>query len=183
VQNSIEAAVCREGNPVQRLRDEGVGKAGLVAVQVPVKVPFRERRGRVGSRLGGRIGSRLRVGDLGRGGLGFRGGNGIAWLFTCGLMLLLAAPLRAVDLCVDGRGRGLRLGWGEAAVWNQAFDRYDHRKGLDLAGDDASGHFVAEIGQFPEPGQDLVATKVQLAQPFGFLSTSLSLTAARCSIM
>jgi hypothetical protein len=28
---------------------------------------------------------------------------------------------------------------------------------------------VAKSGQFPEPGQDLVAAKVQLAQPFGFL--------------
>jgi hypothetical protein len=63
----------------------------------------------------------------------------------------------------------LRCGWGKAAVGNQSFDGYDHRKSLDLAGDDASGHFVAKIGQFPEPGQDLVATKVQLAQPFGFL--------------
>jgi hypothetical protein len=33
----------------------------------------------------------------------------------------------------------------------------------------ASGYFVAEIGQFPQPGQDLVATQLQLAQPFGFL--------------
>ena len=85
----MEAAVCREGNTVQRLRDEGVGKAGLVAIKVPVKVPFGGRRGRVGSR----IGSRLQVGDLGRVGLGFRGGNGIAWLFTCGLVLLFAEPL------------------------------------------------------------------------------------------
>ena len=54
-------------------------------------------------------------------------------------------------------------------VGNQAFDGYDHGKSLDLAGDDTSGHFVAKIGQFPEPGQDLVATKVQLAQPLGFL--------------
>ena len=66
----MEAAVCREGNTVQRLRDEGVGKAGLVAIKVPVT----ERRGRVGSR----IGSRLQVGGLGRVGLGFRGGDGIA---------------------------------------------------------------------------------------------------------
>ena len=58
---------------------------------------------------------------------------------------------------------------GEATVRYQAFDRYDHRKGLDLSGDDASGHFVAKGGQFPEPGQDLVATKVQLAQSVGFL--------------
>jgi hypothetical protein len=63
----------------------------------------------------------------------------------------------------------LRFGWAEAAVGNQPFDGYDHGKGLDLAGEDAPGYFVAEIGQFPEPGEDLVATKVELAQPFGFL--------------
>ena len=68
-----------------------------------------------------------------------------------------------------GRGGGIHSGR------NQAFDGYDHRKSLDLAGDDASGHFVAKIGQFPEPGQDLVATKVQLAQPFGFLVHQLFL--------
>ena len=93
-----------------------------------------------------------------------------------------AVPLES-SVCVDGRGRGLRPGGGEAAVRYQAFDGYDHRKSLDLAGDDAPGHFAAKIGQFPEPDQDLVATKVQLAQPLGSWSTSLSLTAARCSIM
>src|SRR6267154_265239 len=101
----MEAAVCREGNTVQRWRDEGVGKAGLVAV----KVPFGRR---VGIRLEDRIGSRLRLGDLGLGGLGFRGGNGIAWLFTCGLLLPFTEPLSFVDLCLDGRGRGLDPGWG-----------------------------------------------------------------------
>ena len=57
------------------------------------------------------------------------------------------------------------------------------RKGLDLAGDGAPGYFVAEMGQFPEPGQDLVATKVELAQPFDFLVYQFSVTALRCSIM
>src|ERR1700677_4703415 len=123
----MEAIVCREGNTVQRWRDEGVGKAGLVAIKVPIIVSVRGRRG--------------------RGGLGFRGSNGIDWLFTCGLVLLFAEPVRFVDLCVDGRGRGLGPGGGEAAVWNQAFDRYDHGKSPDLTGDGASGHFVAEIGQ------------------------------------
>jgi hypothetical protein len=60
-------------------------------------------------------------------------------------------------------------GWGKAAVRNQAFDGYDHRKSPDLAGDDAPSCFVAKSGQLPEAGQDLVATKVQLAQPLGFL--------------
>jgi hypothetical protein len=39
----------------------------------------------------------------------------------------------------------------------------------DLSGDDASGRFVAKIAQFPGPGQDLVAAKVQFAQTFGVL--------------
>jgi hypothetical protein len=39
-------------------------------------------------------------------------------------------------LNLDGRGRGLRPGWGKAAVRDQSFDSYDHRKGLDLAGDE-----------------------------------------------
>jgi antitoxin FitA len=103
---------------------------------------------------------RLRVGGLGRGGLGFGGGT---WLLVRGLRLA-AAPLRFVDLCLDGWGRGLRPGWRKAAVIHgpgryQAFDGYDHRKGLDLTGDGAPGGFVAKIGQFPEPGQDLVATQ------------------------
>ena len=106
----MEATVCREGNPVQRWRDEGVGKAGLVAIKVPIIVSVRGRRGCVVHQLWGRIGSRLRVGDLGRGGLGFRGVNGIAWLFTCGLVLPSAEPLRDVDIWFDGRGRGLRPG-------------------------------------------------------------------------
>ena len=71
VQKSMEAIVFREGNPVQRVRDEGGGRGGLVAVKDPISR-------RVVSRRGGRIGSRLQVGDLGRGGLSFRGGNGIA---------------------------------------------------------------------------------------------------------
>ena len=114
VENGIEDAADRVGNPVQRLGvDEGVGKAGLVRVKIPVEVPVKGRR-------------RLRVGDLGRGGLGFCGSSGIAWLLDRGLRLL-AAPLSAVDLCLDGRGRGLRPGWGKATVRNQTFDGYDHR--------------------------------------------------------
>jgi hypothetical protein len=70
----MEAAVCREGDRVQHLRDEGVGKAGLVAVEVPVIVLIIVR---VKGRGGNRIGSRLWLGDVGRGGLGFGGGNGI----------------------------------------------------------------------------------------------------------
>jgi hypothetical protein len=43
-------------------------------------------------------------------------------------------------------------------------DGYDHRKILNLASDVAPGYFVAEISG----SQDRIATKVQLAQPFGF---------------
>ena len=89
--------------------------------------------------------SGLGLGDLVGAGLGFPGGNGITWL-PRGLVLLFAAPLRGVDLWLDGRGCGLRCGWGGAAAGNQSFDGYDHRKGLDLAGDGAPGYFVAEIG-------------------------------------
>ncbi len=156
VENGVDDAFGRGRNPAQRLRDgEGVGKAGLVRVQIPFRIPVKGRR-------------RLRIRGLGRSGLGFRGGNEIVWLLARGLRLP-AAPLSFVYLWLGGRGRGLRLGWGETAVRNQAFDGYDHRKGLDLTGHRASGGFGAEIGQLPEPGQDLVATKVQLAQAFGFL--------------
>jgi hypothetical protein len=95
-----------------------LGWFGSIPIKVPVGVPVKGRR-------------RLRVGGLGRGGLGFRGGNGIAWLFDRGLRLL-AEPLRAVYLWLDGRGRGLRPGWRKATVIHgsgrdQAFDGYDHR--------------------------------------------------------
>jgi hypothetical protein len=82
--------------------------------------------------------------------LGFRGGDEIRWLLTYGLVLLFATPLRGVDIWFDGRGRRLRHGWGKAAGihsgGNQSFDSCDHRKSLDLAGDDAPGHFVAKSG-------------------------------------
>jgi hypothetical protein len=151
----------RVGNPVRASGvDEGIDRAGLV--------PKVGKRRFVG-RFGGWLGSWLGDVDVGRGGSGFCGGDEIRWLLTYGLVLLFAAPLRGVDIWFDGRGRGLRPGSGEAAVWNQAFDGYDHRKSLDLAGDDAPGRFVAESGQLPEAGQDLVAAKVQLAQTFHFL--------------
>src|SRR5882757_231103 len=138
VENGVEDEIGCAGNPVQLWGiDEGIDRAGFV----PVKL---------GRRLVvGRLGSRLWLGDLGRGGLGLRGGgNEIAWVFNSGLVLF-AAPLSGGAICLDGRGHGLRRGWGKAAVWNQAFDRYDHRESLDLAGDDASGHFVAKSGEFP----------------------------------
>ena len=128
---------------------------------------FRSRLGDdvsfAGLAAGSGVGSGL--GDLGRGGVGCVAATGSPGSSPTGWCCCLRRHLEVVDLCLDGRGRGLRPGWGKAAVRNQAFDGYDHGKSLDLAGDAASGHFVAKIGQFPEPGQDLVATKVQLAQP------------------
>jgi hypothetical protein len=157
VQDGVKGEAGCGGNAVQGFGlDKGIERAGLVPVEV------RERR--VVSRFRGWL-----IGDLRCGGLGFLGGNGIAWVFNSGLVLLFAEPLSGVDICFDGRGRGWRRGWGKAAVWNQSFDGHDHRESLDLAGDDAPGRFVAESGQFPEAGQDLVATKVQLTQPVGFL--------------
>jgi hypothetical protein len=167
VENGVEDEIGCAGNPVQLWGiDEGIDRAGLV----PVKLGKRLVVGLLGGRLGGRIGSRLWLGDLGRGGLGLRGGgNGIAWVFNPGLVLLFAEPLSGGDICLDGRGHGLRRGWGKAAIWNQAFDGYDHRESLDLAGDGAPRRFVAKSGEFPEAVQYLVATNVELAQAVGFL--------------
>jgi hypothetical protein len=98
VQNGIEEAVGRGRNPAQLFRvDEGIGNAGLV--------PVKDGRGW--------LGSRLRLGDLRRGGWGFRGVNGVPWLLTHRLVLRFAAPLRVVDLCLDERGLGLRPGGGK----------------------------------------------------------------------
>jgi hypothetical protein len=153
MENGVEGVVSRPGNAAQLFGvDEGIGRAGLVAVKVGGEWVF------------GRRGSRLRLGGPGCAGLGFDVGT---WLGGFGL-LLPAAPLRDVDLR-GGRGGGLGPRWGEAAVGDQAFDGYDHGKGVDLAGHAASGGFRVEIGQFPEPGQDLVTTKVKIAQPLGFL--------------
>ena len=166
VQDGVKGEAGCVGNAVQGFGlDKGIERAGLV----PAEVGKRQVVSRFRGRLGWRLRCMLRVGDLRRGGLGFLGGNGIAWVFNSGLVLLFAEPLSGVDIRLDGRGHGLRGGWGRAAVWNQSLDSYDHRESLDLAGDDAPGRFVAESGQFPEAGQDLVATKVQPAQPVGFL--------------
>jgi hypothetical protein len=40
----------------------------------------------------------------------------------------------------------------------------DHGEGLDLAGYAASGHFGAEVGDFPETGEYLFAVQVQPVQ-------------------
>jgi hypothetical protein len=139
----LDEASGRAGNSHYPFGDEGLGRAGLVLVD-------------------GRSG--LGVDNLACAGLGFLECNGIAWIFissmgTCGLLLGFLEPLSGVDFCFDWRGFGLGCGWGGAAG-NQSFDGYDQRNGLDLAGDGAPGYFVAEIGELPEPGQDLDANKV-----------------------
>src|SRR3984957_20725268 len=133
VQSGVEDAANRVGNPHSPF-EEGVGKTW---------VGFQWRSG---------LRCMLRVGDLAGAGFGFRGNDGIAWV---SILLLFVEPLSPVDFCFDGRGRGLGCGWGGGAR-NQSFDGYDHRKGFDLTGDGAPGYLVAEIGEFPEPGQDLV---------------------------
>jgi hypothetical protein len=97
------------------------------------------------------------------------GWGGTGWVEIENLVVLgglLPARLRDMHL---------RLGRGEATVGDEAFEGQDHGHGLDLAGNVASGRFRVEIGQFPEAGQDLVAIKVQLAQPFDFLVDQLFL--------
>ena len=74
-------------------------------------VPIKVERRLVVWRLGGRLG--IRLGIAGRGGLGFRGGDGTCWLIDHRLVLLFAAPLRDVDIWFDGRGRGLGRRWGK----------------------------------------------------------------------
>ena len=107
VQDGVKSEAGCFGDPVQAYGvDKGIEGAGLVPVEVGRRRVVRRFRGR------------LQIGDLGRGGLGSRGGNGIAWIFTCGLVPLFAEPLSGVDVRFDGRGRGLRPGSGEAAVWN-----------------------------------------------------------------
>jgi len=51
----------------------------------------------------------------------------------------------------------------------------DHGDGLDLAGDAASGHFGAEVGNFPEAGQNSFAVQVQPVQSVGLLLDELLL--------
>jgi hypothetical protein len=79
------------------------------------------------------------LGAAGRDGLGRGGGSGVGRLLVRG-RLVLASPLGGVDLRIEGRGGGLRHGWEEAAVRNEAFDGYDHgERRLDLTGNAAPG--------------------------------------------
>ena len=60
-------------------------------------------------------------------------------------------------------------------VGDEVLHGHDHGEGPDLAGDAASGHFGAEVGDFPEAGQYLFAVQVQPALSFGFLLDELLL--------
>ena len=93
VQDGVKGEAGCGGNAVQGFGlDKGIERAGLVPVEVGRRRVVSRFRGWLGFRFRGR----LRVGDLRRGGLGFRGYDGIAWIFTC--VLLFAEPLRGVDV-------------------------------------------------------------------------------------
>jgi hypothetical protein len=166
VQNSVENVRGHVGNPVMaRGFDEGVEGALAGA---------KDGKRRVVRAFGGWPGSRPPLGSVGRGGRVFGAARGVRWLLIHRFVLLGAEPLGRQDLRFGGRVRGSDRGWGRTAVVrgsgrDQAFDRQDHRKSFDLAGHAASGRFDAESGQFPEPGQNLVAANVQLPQALGFL--------------
>jgi hypothetical protein len=86
-----------------------------------------------------------------------------AWLGVGGFVLLPGKPGGLIDLRVNGQRGGFFLRRHSAAIRDQAFDGHDHGEGLDLAGNAASGHLGAEVGDFPEAGQDLFAAQVQPA--------------------
>jgi hypothetical protein len=64
---------------------------------------------------------------------------------------------------------------GRMAIWDQAFDGDDHRKGLDLGGHAVASPFGVQVGDFPETGQDLVAAHVESAEFLGILLDELLL--------
>ena len=77
MQSGVESRC--EGNPVESFRDELVRKARLVGVRVRVS----GRKGWVEWSLRG---------------------DGIAWFFRCGVLLLVAEPLSLIDIRLNGRG-------------------------------------------------------------------------------
>ena len=96
-------------------------------------------------------------------------GNCRAWLGVGGFPLLPAKPGGGIDFRVGGRRGGFFLGGAGATIRDQALHGNDHREGLDLAGNAAAGHFGAQVGDFPEAGQDLFAAQVQSTLSLGFL--------------
>jgi hypothetical protein len=69
---------------------------------------------------------------------------------------------------IDGRGHGGRggfvLGGSGTAIGDQSFDGDDHGEGLDLSADAAAGYFGAQVGDFPEAVEDLVAARTEAGQ-------------------
>ena len=100
-----------------------------------------------------------RAGSGWAGSLIFLLGSGRAWLGVDGFPLLLGKPGGLIDLRGNGRRGGFVLRGNSAAIRDQAFDGHDHCEGLDLAGNAAAGHFGAQVCDFPESGQDLLAAQ------------------------
>ena len=139
----------------------------------------------LGSKTGGAGGRRRVSGRAGSGfGLPRHAGAGRLTFFlgNCGTGLgvdgfsrLLAKPGGAIDLRVNGQRGGLVRRRNSAAIRDQAFDGHDHCEGLDLAGNAAAGHFGAQVGDFPESGQNLLAAQILPAQFLGILLDELLL--------
>ncbi len=90
---------------------------------------------------------------------------------------------------VGRRGRFLLRREGVAAG-DEVFHGDDHGEGLDLTVNAASGHFGAEVRDFPEAVQYLFAVQALAVQSLGWRCspsascwTSCRSTAARCSSM
>jgi hypothetical protein len=60
---------------------------------------------------------------------------------------------------------GVLLRGAGARVRNEAFDGHDHLDCLDLAGNAASRHLGAEVGDFPKTVQDLFAALFLASEP------------------
>jgi hypothetical protein len=142
----------------------------------------------VGRRSCHRAGSELGLGDAmrhaprhaGTGGAGmliflFLLDSGGAWPRVGGCGLLPGRPLARIDLRLGGRRGGFLLRGKGATVGDEVLHGHDHGEGFDLAGNAASGHFGAEVGDFPEAVQYFFAVQVQAALSFGVLLDELLL--------
>jgi hypothetical protein len=115
---------------------------------------LRRAKARVRRRLSRRAGSVL----------GFFLGRNRALLRVDGSGLLPGTPRGGMDLRLGGRRGGFLLRGDGETVGDEVFHSHDHRDGLDLAGNAASCHFGAEISDFPEACQYLLAVQAQPAQ-------------------
>jgi hypothetical protein len=70
-----------------------------------------------------------------------------------------------IDLRLGGRRGGFLLRGNGETVGDEVFHRHDHGEGLDLTGNATSGHIGAEVGDFPEAGQNLFAVQVEGKRP------------------